>query len=592
MDEAADSSPVAWDLDGTPRSRLFGDIYFTPDDGLAETEAVFLNGCDLPGAWANRDSFTVAELGFGTGLNIAAVLDLWDRTAPATARLNIFSIEAYPLSAEDAGRALGAWPRIAEAARALLDRWPSPAKGFQRIDLPRYRASLDLAVMEAGQALQAWSGQADAWFLDGFSPASNPQMWRDEVLALVAARSAPGARLATFTVAGAVRRGLAANGFAVEKRPGHGRKRERLEARLPGATATPPPPHVAVIGAGIAGAALARAFRALGARVDVIDHTDPAAGASGNPAALVSPGLDASGGPVTNFYAQAYARALDLYEQTSPAAVIAKGAARPESHERDARRFDQVARQEAFAPGVLCRAGADEVSALIGEPAPAGLVLPTALVIEPAAALAAWIGEDPLRARVERVERTDDGWRLDFEGRPPMRADVVVVAAGWESTALLPHLPLQPVRGQASWADLEPPPAASVRGAYAIPTRQGLLFGATHDRDRTDLEVLDQDHDRNLAALAAARPGLAARLTGARLEGRASIRAATPDRLPLAGLDPASGLWVLSGLGSRGFATAPLLAEHMAALALGRPSPLPRDLWKLIAPERFNGRFR
>ena len=199
MDPPEDESPLVWNEAGQPRSRLYGDIYFSTEDGLAETRAVFLQGCGLPGAWEGRSSFTVGELGFGTGLNILALLDLWARHRPPGGQLNIFSIEAHPLSREDAHRALEVWPDLAPLAGQLLAQWPAATRGFHRIDFPDLGARLDLAIMEVESALEAWTGQADAWFLDGFSPALNPQMWREEVLALVGLRSAPGARAATFT---------------------------------------------------------------------------------------------------------------------------------------------------------------------------------------------------------------------------------------------------------------------------------------------------------------------------------------------------------------------------------------------------------
>ena len=258
MDPTAPSSPLVWREDGLPQSSLYGDVYFSSVDGLAETRAVFLQGCGLPERFAERQDFVVGELGFGSGLNIAALLDLWRREKPAGARLRIFSIEAHPLDRDEAARILAHWPELGEAAQALLDAWPGRARGFHRVDLPAFDAVLDLAVMDVVEALEAWDGAADAWFLDGFSPALNPAMWREEVLAAVAARSAPGARAATFTVAGAVRRGLQAAGFEIAKRPGFGRKRERLEAWLPGERAiTPRPESLAIIGGGIAGAALA-----------------------------------------------------------------------------------------------------------------------------------------------------------------------------------------------------------------------------------------------------------------------------------------------------------------------------------------------
>ena len=137
----------------------------------------------------------MGELGFGTGLNVAALLQLWQAARPTDARLHIFSVEAHPITAEEAARALARWPELAPVAGLLTARWPGRARGRHRVDLPEFDATLDLAVMDVAEALEGWSGMADAWFLDGFSPAANPDMWRDEVLALVAARSAPGLSL-------------------------------------------------------------------------------------------------------------------------------------------------------------------------------------------------------------------------------------------------------------------------------------------------------------------------------------------------------------------------------------------------------------
>jgi tRNA 5-methylaminomethyl-2-thiouridine biosynthesis bifunctional protein len=232
-------------------------VYFSAENGLAESEAVFLKGCNLPEAWAGRDRFVVGELGLGTGLNLLALIRLWRSHRPKGGHLHIFTLEAHPLSEAQARRALAAWPEISDLAERLLAQWPGQARGFHRISLPDLGVFIDIAIMEALSALKAWDGHANAWFLDGFSPATNPQMWRAEVLEQIAAHCAPGAMVATFTVAGAVRRGLAEQGFEVAKRPGFGRKRERLEAIWPSPAAVCPPPprpaRVAIIGAGIAG---------------------------------------------------------------------------------------------------------------------------------------------------------------------------------------------------------------------------------------------------------------------------------------------------------------------------------------------------
>lgn len=589
MDPTAPSSPLVWREDGLPQSSLYGDVYFSSVDGLAETRAVFLQGCGLPerfgGRIAGRRDFVVGELGFGSGLNIAALLDLWRREKPTGARLRIFSIEAHPLDRDEAARILAHWPELGEAAQALLDAWPGKARGFHRMDLPAFDATLDLAVMDVIEALEAWGGAADAWFLDGFSPALNPAMWREEVLAAVAARSAPGARAATFTVAGAVRRGLQSAGFEIAKRPGFGRKRERLEAWLPGEhPASRRPESLAIIGGGIAGAALARAARVEGLAVTVIDDPDGVA-ASGNPTGLVTPALDAGGGPRAALYAQALARATALYAEI-PGAVVAQGVLQLAGADRDPARFATVARQDIFEPGTLTALEPEETEGRLGQATPA-LIMGSAQVVEPPTIRAAWIGET-LAARVARLERDGDGWRLlDAEGELIVRADAVILAGGAASVGLDAALPLRPVRGQASWAKGVTTSAPSAFGGYAIPTRDGVLFGATHDRDETATDVRDADHARNLATLAKGLPRLAQQLEGKTFEGRAALRATVPDHMPIAGAR-ADGLGLLTGLGSRGLCLAPLLAEHVVARLLGLPSPLPRQLSHLVDPARFD----
>lgn len=568
-------SPLDWTADGQPRSRLFGDVYFSAEDGLAETRAVFLDGCGVPDAWAGRRRFVVAELGFGTGLNIAALLDLWRRTGPPGGQLHVFTVEGFPIAADEAARALARWPEIAQAAQALTRRWPGRARGVHRLEIPEFSAVVDVAVGDVAEALAGWTGRADAWFLDGFSPALNPQMWSDEILALVGARSAPGARAATFTVAGQVRRGLAAAGFSVEKRPGFGRKRERLEARFPGEPQDASSRRVAIVGGGVAGAAAARAVRALGGEAVVFEADAPGAGGSGNPAALVTPRLDAGLGAPAQLFARAFARAVQLC-RALPQAIITEGVLQLATVDRDLARYEKIAASDLFEPGELTVLSAAEAAERLGEPAPAALDQRSALVVEPAVLLEAWAGETR-RTRVANIRDLD--------------ADAVIVAAALGSRALLPDLPLKPVRGQASWAPAQHFAAAAAWGGYVLPTRDGVLFGATHDRDDEAVELRADDHRRNRETLARALPGLAERLADAILDGRASVRATTPDRLPIAGTTR-DGIHVLTGFGSRGFSLAPLLAEHVAAQALGAPSPLPAAAQALVDPARFARRAR
>jgi len=578
--------PLDWTDDGQPRSRQFGDVYFSSQDGLAEARTVFLQGCGLPGAWSERRQFVVGELGFGTGLNIAALLDLWRQSRPPGGRLHVFSIEAFPLSADEASRALANWPELATISQLLTSRWPGRAQGRHRVDLPELNAVLDVAVLDVGEALRGWAGRADAWLLDGFSPAQNPQMWTDEVLELVAARSAPSARAATFTVAGHVRRGLIRAGFSVEKHPGFGRKRERLEAYWPGQPVVQPRRTVAIIGAGIAGAAAARAVRALGGEARVIDISGAGAGASGNPAALVTPRLDAGLGEAAQLFAEAFRRSVKLYADV-PGATLSRGALQLATDDRDAERFARIAASNIFDPGTLELLEATTASDRLGEPATVSLDQPDALVVDPARILAAWTGP-VLSGIVAFLQRDGAAWRLlDPDGLELFRADIVIVAAALGSTALVDGLPLSPVRGQASWTTTGERGPTAAFGGYVLPTRAGLLFGSTHDRDDAGEDLREGDHIRNLETLRLAMPALGAALAKQRLHGRASVRAVTQDMMPIAGAAEPDGVYVLGGFGSRGFSLAPLLAEHVAALALGMPSPISASGATLIAPDRF-----
>lgn len=586
-----DASPqLVWADDGSPRSGRFGDVYFSKDDGLAETRAVFLDGCGLPDVWVGRADFTVAELGFGTGLNIVALLDLWRRTRPENGRLHIFSIEGFPLTRDEAARALSAWPELAETANAVLAVWPAGTPGFHRLDLPQWNAAIDLAVGDAAWALEQWSGSADAWFLDGFSPALNPGMWSPEILALIAARSAPGARVATFTVAGAVRRGLAEHGFVVEKKPGHGRKRERLEAHLPSPAPTAKsPPHIAVIGAGIAGASVTRALIASGARVTVIEAEHPGAGGSGFPAALVTPRLDAGDALIAGFHAQALERAGALY-RALPDAVIAEGVLQLEQAPRDAVRFDKIAAQALWPAGSMMRLDAAACAACLGRPLHSGgLLMQGAFALRPSKVLEPWLsGAERLTAAVAALRPEGQTWiLLDAGGAVLLKADAVVLTAGWGTADLTPDPPLAPVAGQADW--VEGPTTRPVAwGGYAVPTGDGLLYGATHDRGLTDTLPTADASTRNLATLRAILPSLSTEVetAPASSHARKAVRATTPDRLPVVGaLD--AGLHILTGLGSRGFCVAPLLGEHLAARIMNQPSPLPNTAAERLAPGRF-----
>ena len=208
-----------------PVSRAFDDPYFSLAGGLAETRHVFLSGNGLPARF--RDGFHIAELGFGTGLNLLATCLAHTGAHTGAAHLHYTSFEAFPMAAPDIARALQAFPDLAEIAPDFLRQW---ASGQTTLQFSNLTATIILG--DARITLPAWAGRADAWFLDGFSPAKNPALWSPEIINEVARHTAPGGSFATYTAAGHVRRSLAAAGFTVERRPGFGTKRHMTTGTL------------------------------------------------------------------------------------------------------------------------------------------------------------------------------------------------------------------------------------------------------------------------------------------------------------------------------------------------------------------------
>ena len=215
---------VIWREGDMPVSQRFDDPYYSLENGLAESRHVFVAGNDLPARFA--PGFHIAELGFGTGLNLIAARAAW-RAAGITGPLRFTSFEAFPMPPADAMRALAAFPETegyaADIAAALTD----PAKPLMRPDL-----ELRLVIGDARQTLRHWAARADAWFLDGFSPARNPELWQPDLMADLARHTGPGGSFATYTAAGHVRRALVAAGFDVTRQPGYGRKRHMSVGRL------------------------------------------------------------------------------------------------------------------------------------------------------------------------------------------------------------------------------------------------------------------------------------------------------------------------------------------------------------------------
>lgn len=582
------SEPVAWSPEGTPRSSRFDDVYHSASGGLAQARHVFLGACGLPQAWAGRRCWRILETGFGLGLNFLAAWRAWQDDPQRPRLLHFVSAEAFPVAAADLVRSAQAHPELQELAASLAAQWWGLVPGVHRLSFEGGRVLLTLCIGDARAMLAEQVFAADAVFLDGFDPERNPQMWDLPLLKGVARLCRRGTTLATWTVAGQVRRDLLQCGFDVHKRPGLPPKRESLAGRfdpawgLRGEPAAPAvvPGRALVVGAGLAGSAAAASLALRGWEVQVLDAAaQPATGASGLPAGLLAPHtspddsllsrLSRAGARMTLQQARLHLQAGVDWDQ---AGVLERRAtdARPPADLGDEGRAWQEPRPE----GVWHAAGA---------------------WIKPAALVRAWLSTAGVQfrgsVRVDRLERPGEQWRaFDDRGQLLAEAELVVVAGALGSGALLPSLSLMPVRGQVSWATHAADvvmPAAPVNGnghfLPAVPLADGLawLTGSTYGRGETSLDPRDDDQLANLERLRTLEPEVAAALAPAfasrAVQAWCGVRCASSDRRPLVG-EIAPGLWVSTAMGSRGLTFAWLAADLLAARLHGEPLPLPLRL--------------
>jgi len=229
-----DPARLIYSPDGTPVSETYGDVYHSSAGGHDQARHVFLSGNGLPERWRGRESFSILETGFGLGLNFLATWLEWRSDPERSDSLQFISVEKHPFSASDLAAAYVAWPEFSALSAMLIDRWPPLVAGEHLIELDGGKCLLRLVFGDASEQLSTLDAAADAIYLDGFSPAKNPDLWSPELCRTLARLSSPGATLATWSVAGHVRQSLAAAGFVVEKRPGFASKRQMLVGRYVG----------------------------------------------------------------------------------------------------------------------------------------------------------------------------------------------------------------------------------------------------------------------------------------------------------------------------------------------------------------------
>ena len=639
-----------WDDQGRPYSRVFDDVYFSDKSGLDETRYVFIEQNRLAERFAalpEGGRLVIGETGFGTGLNFLCAWQVFEQHAAAGARLHFVSVEKYPLSPADLQRALALWPELKVFADQLLEQYVAIHQGFQRLTLDHGRVTLTLLIGDALEQLPQLDARIDAWFLDGFAPAKNPDMWTAELFAELARLAAPGASISTFTSTGWVRRLLNAAGFKMKRTPGIGHKWEILRGEFLGWPLETPAPaldkpwfarpapltgerQALVIGAGLAGCASAASLAARGWQVTLLERHDAIAReASGNPQGVLYLKLSAHGTALSQMIVSGFGYTRRLLEHLQRGRDWDDcGVLQLAFNAKEAERQAQLA--AAFPADLLHLLDQPEAQAVAGIGlAHGGLFYPEGGWVHPPA-LCQWQAAHPqiqLLTHHDALElrKVEGRWQA-WDGERLLASAPAVVLAGAAEIQRFPEsaeLPLKRIRGQITRLAQTPQSQALstvvCAEGYVAPARLGEhTLGASFDFKSDDLTPTTAEHLGNLAMLEEISHDLVERLQADKLapeslQGRAAFRCTSPDYLPIVGpladtqaftqayaalgkdarqvpdvecpwLD---GLYVNSGHGSRGLITAPLSAELLAAWLDNEPLPLPRSVAEACHPNRF-----
>ncbi len=647
------SASLGFNEEGTPVSREFDDVYFSNDNGLEETRYVFLGGNHLKERFVSheRSLFVVAESGFGTGLNFLTLWQAFDefcekQPEAALKRLHFISFEKFPLTAPDLALAHSHWPELATYAEQLQQQWPQPFAGCHRLLLAQGRITLDLWFGDINELIprldDTLTHQVDAWFLDGFAPSKNPDMWTQQLFNAMAKLARPGGTLATFTCAGFVRRGLTEAGFTMTKAKGFGRKRTMLtgvlEQDLPAPAQTPwyarPAAQgndVAIVGGGVASALLALALLRRGWQVSLYCEDEaPAQGASGNRQGALYPLLGTHDASLTAFFAASFTFARRLYDalpvdfdhawcgvtqlgwdersQHKIEQMLSLGLPEPLAHAVDEKTLADACGVETGCDGITYPLG--------GWLCPAQLTA-GAIKLAQQQGLKVHYGH-----RVTALDKTADGWHLSFAERPSQQHAIAVLANGHQINAFAQteNMPISAVGGQVSHIPSSP---ALVKLKQVLcydgyltpqnPNNQHHCIGASYHRGVQEMRYNEEDQQHNRQRLINCLPDIdwPQEVDVSAGEARCGIRCATRDHLPIIGSVPDyqqtldcyanlatdkenaalapvySNLFMLAGLGSRGLCTAPLAAEILAAQMSDEPFPLDSSTLAALSPNRF-----
>ena len=583
---AASIVPARYELrDETPYSAHYGDVYHSAGGGPAQTRHVFLAGNDLPARWAHRRRFVIFETGFGLGLNFLVTWRAWKDDRARSERLHFVSIEKHPFGLADLRALHERYPEYREEASALHAAWPPLVSGAHRLEFGDVVLTLFFGDIALARDLRL---PADAIYLDGFTPAKNPDMWTHQVMRAVSRLAARDATLATWSVAGGVRDALEATGFAVEKRAGFGGKREMLVARnirpinRDSPYFSPTQRSAIVVGAGLAGAAVCERLCARGWEVELHERrAEPAQEASGNHAGTFHPIVTPDDSIFARLTRTAFFYALRNWQRLPGVRYDGCGVLQL------ARTEKEIVSQRAATAGLPAEYAQfvtrDEASEHAGVPVAApGVWFPQGGWIKPRSLVRA-----QLEACGPRLQRR---FASTVETLPRDRVVILANSADAPKLCGVPALRLRRVRGQLTYVPaevLEPPHVVVLRGGMVLPPVDGMcVVGATYDLEDPESAVRVEDHAGNLERL---RGILGTQVKARGIEGRVAFRAVTPDRLPVVG-QLADRVYGAFAYGSRGIIWAALAAELIASQLEGEPLPIEGALAAAMDPFRFRRR--
>ena len=570
--------------EGIPYSERFGDLYHSAAGALEQAHHVFLQGNRLPDRWAGRERFVILETGFGLGVNFLTTWQAWKRDPRRCGRLHFVSVEKHPYSLQDLRTLHERYPELNDESAALHSAWPVLVPGGHRLVFENVVLTLFFSDVKILRDLRL---AADAFYLDGFAPQKNPDMWSPQTLRALSRLAAPGATAATWSVAASVRVALEETGFRVSKEKGFAFKKEMLVANFVGkgrVVEKPGERKATVVGAGLAGAALCERLCARAWEVTLVErHAEPATEASGNLAGAFHPIVTPDDSVFARLTRAGFLFSGSLWGRFSGIRWDQCGALQLSRNEKEESSQRAAIANLGLPPDYAQLVTREEASAHAGVPlAAGGLWFPQAGWIQPRSLV-----EAQLDACGDRLTRTFGKEIVSWKDE-----GLVILATASDSLKKIPHARLRRVRGQLTYLSQEsfdPPHVVVLRGGMVLPPVEGrCVVGASFDIDDEDPAPRKESDEGNMQRLSRI---LEEKIEPNKLENRVGFRIVVPDRLPIAGRIEGD-TWGLLALGSRGLIWSALGAELIASQLEGEPLPLEGRLVDALAPSRFELRAK